>query len=147
MNKIYLLEYNKFYYYDPKDDENVEEIRKLGYFSTREKAEEIKKKIVSKNEYPEENLMIVPIEFKTSKKQKYVYVLSYGYSIKEKDEYDDYYYFFPPMTNRKKCLLLMKKLQNEKKYMHSKEKIYDEGTKYGFLITRIKIDEFYDLIR
>ena len=41
----------------------------------------------------------------------------------------------------------MKNLQNEKKYMHSKEKIYDEGTKYGFLITRIKIDEFYDLIR
>ncbi len=143
---IYRLEKFKFHYYDEKDDENVEDRFVLGYFCPYEelvKAIEVCKKYDIK----EDELAVHEFPLELSKNQKYIYELSYGYSILDSNSrYIDYDYVFTPQRNRKCCLELKADLQQDRKYQCSKEKIFDKETPDGFWIEKLQINKLYNVI-
>ena len=91
--KIYLLELVEFYYYDTKDDENVEDRWIIGYFLTLSKlVEAISKCFDLKKET--ERIVVTSFDIKLNYNQKFVYVLSYEYSYLLNNNYIDYSYVF-----------------------------------------------------
>lgn len=138
MKKIFLLEEKKFYYRDGTDGENVEDIDIIGYFSTKEIVSTAINKCINLGMKKEE-LVCSEYVFNT-KKQKYVYILFYEYSIKDERGYTDYFYKFQPQTNKKKCMQLKEELLKKDFYMPNKNKIFDDFTDRGFSIRKIMID-------
>lgn len=143
---IYCLQKYKFFYYDEKDDENVETCYLLGYFDSLQNVESAIT-VCKENGLSDDELKVEYFTLSLLKRQKYLYILSYGYSIlNEKGEYIDYEYVFEPKTNRKKCVELKKQLEEQPKYCHTKERIYDSETKKGFYIARFEINKLYSVI-
>lgn len=140
--KIYLLELVEFYYYDTKDDENVEDRWIIGYFLTLSKlVEAISKCFDLKKET--ERIVVTSFDIKLNYNQKFVYVLSYEYSYLLNNNYIDYSYVFDPQTNINKCKIMMNELKKQKKYAHNKRKLYDECSKQGFYFTKYRLDFNY----
>lgn len=143
---IYCLQKYQFFYYDEKDDENVETCYLLGYFNSLQSVENAIG-VCKENGISDDELKVERFNLSLSKRQKYLYILSYAYSvIDEKGEYTDYEYVFEPKTNRKKCLELKKQLEEQPKYCHTEERIYDPETMRGFYIARFEINELYSVI-
>lgn len=140
---IYCLQKYKFYYYDKLEDENVENILVLGYFNSKtflDNAVEICKK----HEINGNELRIIEYDIDLMKKQKYLYVLSYAYyTLPDDDTYNDYEYLFEPQTNKKKCLILKEKLKKNPKFMHNKNKSYEDYTIQGFFIEKFELNKLY----
>ena len=143
MNELFFLKHKIFYYKDPIDNENVEDIYIIGYF-TMEKINDAVKYCIEKG-IPRNELVIEKYKLNLRPNRKYIYVLSYEYSTKLKNgEYQDYYYIFEPMLSRKACVDLKLKLLKEKNYSNRKEKIYDIS-KDGFYISKEEINAIYHI--
>ncbi len=139
LKKLYLVEEWKFYYKDPIDGEDVEDIRLIGYFTTMDKVLNAIKVCINHGVKKEE-IRITEIEFE-AKNQKYVYILYYEYSIEGEEGFTDYYYNFEPLTNKKKCLQLKEKLLKDDFYKPTENKIFDDYTDRGFSIRKELIDD------
>lgn len=85
-------------------------------------------------------MSITQYELNLRKNQKNIYVISYEYSIKNRDKYTDYSYVFSPLESYKKCLLLIEDLKQNKKFSYNNKKIYLDDTDNGFYIEKVKID-------
>ena len=146
-NTVYCLEKYHFFYYDKEDDENVESRYLLGYFNCQSSLENALK-VCKLNGIQDDELKIEQFNLSLSKKQKYLYILTYSYSTRnEKGEYTDYEYIFEPKTNRKKCLELKEELCKQSKYSHTKKKIYDSETANGYYISRYEINKLYSVVQ
>ena len=143
---IYCLQKYRFFNYDEKDDENVEIWYLLGYFNSLEKVKDAIE-VCKANGISDDELRVETFELSLSKRQKYLYILTYAYSIlNAKEEYTDYDYVFEPKTNRKQCLELKAQLEKQPKYRHTYEKIYDSETINGFYIARYELNQLYSVI-
>lgn len=145
MGVIYRLEEVKWYRYDKTDEENVEDRRILGHFSSIEKLLGAVKAYISDG-IKEKNITISTFHDNFRSNQKYVYVLYHQYAIKnEKGQYIDYDYIFRPFSNREKCIELKNKLKNDKKYAFDNSRLYDIQPPDGFYISKEKIDYLYGI--
>lgn len=146
MDRIYLLEYRELYYHDDLDGEDVEYRSAIGYFSDMEKVNFAIKTCINHG-INATKLFVKEYPFIANKNQKYVYVLGYEFSIflERNNCYVDYFYNFIPLKNEKKCWDLMECLSKEKKYMKTPEKIFDDDSKYGFSVCKMKINLIYGL--
>ncbi len=143
---IYCLQKYRFFYYDEADDENVEIRYLLGYFNSPEKVKDAIE-VCKANGISDDELRVETFELSLSKRQRYLYILTYAYSIlNAKEEYTDYDYVFEPKTNRKQCLELKGQLEKQPKYRHTNEKIYDPDTMNGFYIARYELNQLYSVI-
>lgn len=141
---LYKLIIYDFSYYDPYDDEYVEDVSIVGYFTSREKLQDAIE-ICKKNGVKDNNLLIKAYDIKLSSHQKYIYELSYGYAIynAENDTYTDYYYnMLMPQKNKKLCLELKKTLLQEEKFAMADYKIYDCEPD-GFFIEKYILNKLY----
>lgn len=145
MKIIYRLEEVKYTFYDEFEDENIEERRLLGHFTTVEKLAEAINICISSG-IDRNNIFITSFYDQFSSNQKYVYILSHQYSLIENDKYVDYEYIFAPLSNRKKCLLLKTRLQKEKKYAFDEKRFYNLQPPDGFYISKQKINFLYGII-
>ena len=143
---IYRLEKFTFYYYDEKDGENVEDRCVLGYFYPREaltKAVDMCREFGIKDE----EIAVQECVLEVYRIPKYIYELSYAYSILDPDlQYIDYAYVFPPQRSYQRCLQLKAELQKEKKYQKSNDRIFDKETPDGFWIEKLQINKLYNVI-
>ena len=90
--RIFRLEKIKFYYYDKAEKENVEDLYVLGYFSSRE---ELDKAMLICKQYGIDGGELSVQEFlvELAENQKFIYELSYEYSVLNADgQYVDYSY-------------------------------------------------------
>ncbi len=146
MTTIYCLQKYRFFYYDEEDDENVETRYLLGYFNSSEKVKDAIE-VCKANGISDDELRVETFELSLSKRQKYLYILTYAYSIlNAREEYTDYDYVFEPKTNRKQCLELKEQLEKQLKYRHTSEKIYDSETVNGFYIACYELNKLYSVI-
>lgn len=145
LTTVYRLQKYKFYYYDSTDNENVEEGVILGYFDSNT---ELLKAIKICNKYgiSEEELKVDEFSVNISSNQKYLYILSYSYSLLIEGKYIDYDYVFEPKTSQKKCSDLKNKLLLEQKYQYNENKIYDSEMPDGFWVEKCKINKLYSVI-
>lgn len=144
---IYRLEKYKFHFHDTEDNEDVEERRVLGYFNS--KAELVHAIEISKqNDILESEILVKEFLLDLSIRQKYIYELSYSYSILTPDnEYVDYDYTFDPQKDRKKCRQLKETLAFQEKYKFNDKKIFDPKTCDGFWIEKYKLNKLYGVIK
>lgn len=139
MNSIYLVEERNFYYYDEKDQENVEENYIIGYFSTLEKAQKAISLCVEQG-ILRDKLFVEEIPLKYSRLQRNVYVLCYDYAIlDDNNEYQDYFYKFPPCTNRAQCMRQKAELLKQDKFSVKPYKIFYNSSD-GFYVDKIAIN-------
>lgn len=144
--KIFRLDKVKFYYYDSVDKENVEDSCVLGYFSSQE---ELDKALLVCKQYGVDKGELFVQEFfvELANNQKFIYELSYEYSVLNSDkQYVDYSYVFPPQRSREKCLDLKFELQKIGKYRLSQNKIVDKMTDEGFWIEKLKLNKLYSVV-
>ncbi len=144
--KIFRLDKVKFYYYDSVDKENVEELCVLGYFDSQE---ELDKALLVCKQYGIDKGELSVQEFfvELANNQKFIYELSYEYSVLNSDkQYVDYSYVFPPQRSREKCLELQIELQKLKKYRPSQNKIVDKMTDEGFWVEKLKLNKLYSVV-
>lgn len=140
MSKIYMVEFNRFYYFDQTDGEPVEDKYTVGYFTTKELAEMAIQKCITETKYNREEFKVVEYDIKLGKNQKYLYVLNYEFSILNSDGlYEDFYYKYTPQTNVKKCRDLKQYLVLNKMINKRENAIYDVS-KDGFYIDKIEIN-------
>ena len=140
MAKIYMVEFNKFYYFDNVDQEAVEDRETIGYFTSVELANNAIEICMNKLRYKRDEFNIIEYDIKCGRNQKYLYVLNYEYSIKnEKGEYEDFYYNFEPCSNKDKCIEMKNDLILNNKIKIKKNAIYDVSID-GFYIDKIKIN-------
>lgn len=143
-NILYRLCKCYFYYYDPIDDEYAEDITCMGCFTSRDKLQQAIE-TCKRNGLKEENIIIQSYEIKLSSRQKYVYVLTYGYATynEETDVYTDYYYnMLIPQKSKKLCVELKKKLLKEEKFAMADYKIYDYEPD-GFFVETYELNTLY----
>ncbi|MDO4378451.1 MAG: hypothetical protein Q4C64_04775 [Erysipelotrichia bacterium] len=100
---LYYIELYEYCYYDKIDDEIVENRSCVGYFFDERRKDKVVE-MCNKLKGKREEVIVTKYAFECSPNQKYVYELSYGYSIIRFGEYEDYYQWFEPMSSRKKCL-------------------------------------------
>lgn len=144
--KIFRLDKVKFYYYDSVDNENVEDLYVLGYFDSQE---ELDKALLVCKQYGVDKGELSVQEFfvELANNQKFIYELSYEYSVLNSDkQYVDYSYVFPPQRSREKCLGLKFELQKLKKYRPSQNKIVDKKTDQGFWIEKWELNKLYSVV-
>lgn len=140
---VYRLEKYKFYYHYLEDNEDVEERCVLGFFNSQF---ELKKAmlICENNGLNKTELAVNEFNMNIKKSQKYIYALSYSYSVINKDNnYIDYEYNFEPQKNRERCIALKEELKKNTKFQHNENKIYDVETLDGFWIERFAINKLY----
>lgn len=143
---IYRLEKVKFYRFDRKDQEAVEDRYLIGYFSSPEELEKAVA-ICEENGIPAKNLEAMRFDFTYIGKGKTVYELSYGYSIlNRKKQYVDYYYSFAPQNSVSACKKLKKEILKIDKFKPSPEKIFDDDMPDGFWIEKLSINKLYGVI-
>jgi len=137
-NMIYRLEKFKFYYYDNEENENVEDVYVLGYFTSYEQLENAIN-ICQNYGIKKEELRFFKFDLKLRDNQKYIYELSYSYSMLDSNmQYVDYSYVFAPQSCKKSCLQLKVDLQKDVKYQSNDKKIFDEETQDGFWIEKLE---------
>lgn len=144
--RIFRLEKIKFYYYDKAEKENVEDLYVLGYFSSRE---ELDKAMLICKQYGIDGGELSVQEFlvELAENQKFIYELSYEYSVLNADgQYVDYSYVFPPQRSRGRCLRLKTELQKQKKYRPESRKIVDITTDDGFWTEKCCLNKLYNVV-
>ena len=143
---IYRLDKVKFYRFDWKDKEEVEDRFKLGYFSSLEELDKAVA-ICVENDIPFKNLEAMRFDFDYKKNQKYIYELGYEYSIlNRKKQYVDYDYLFAPQNSLAACKKLKKEVLKIDKYKPAPEKIFDDEAPDGFYIEKLKLNKLYSVI-
>lgn len=143
---IFRLSKYTLYSYDEAEKENIEERQILGYFNS---IEEIKNSIwlCVKSGIDKNNLTVNAYSITLRKGQKYIYELSYSYSIQTTTgEYMDYEYIFDPQGNKLDCLKLKERLVRQPKFQPSSNKIFDSSMPDGFWIERYTINKLYTVI-
>lgn len=137
--KITLIELVSFEGIDETDNERIEDRYIVGYFFNQDKINDAILLCKEKKEKDEE-IVLTEYEMECSPNQKYVYVLSYEYTIIVNDQFQDFYYIFEPQSSKRKCFLMKQSLTKDKKYQRSPEKIYEDNTIDGFYIAKMEID-------
>lgn len=141
MDIIYLVEFLRYYYKDDTDNEDVEDRYTIGYFNSSKLAYKAIKECLEYDEkLNEKDFLITELNFKYTKKQKYLYVLNYEYSIiNDENLYEDFYYKYPPCKNKKECKEQKKIITNSKSFFKKENAIHDIS-KDGFYIDKILIN-------
>ena len=140
IKKIYFLQQKKYYGYDSADDENIEECMAIGYFTSL-KLVEIAKKICIDNGVDEINLDVQTFDVPLNNNQKFVYVLSHSYSIRQADGTFTYFeYLFEPQSSNTRCVELKEKLKLEPKYKYQANRDYSLYPPDGFCIDKYRLD-------
>ena len=143
---IYRLDKVKFYRFDWKDKEEVEERFNLGYFSSLEELDKAVAVCVE-NDVPFKSLEAMRFDFDYKKNQKYIYELGYEYSIlNKKKQYVDYSYLFAPQNSIAACKKLKKEVLKIDKYKPAPEKIFDDQAPDGFWLVKLKLNNLYGVI-
>lgn len=138
MTKIYMVEFNRFYYFDCSDQETVEDRYTIGYFTSIELANNAIERCIKETGYIQDEFNIIEYDIKCGRNQKYLYVLNYEFSIKnETGDYEDFYYKFEPSSNKNKCIDMKRELIDNNKIKNNA--IYDVSID-GFYIDKIKIN-------
>ena len=141
MSKIYFVQKVKYYGYDDEEDENIEECLIIGYFSSLDIVEKVVNLCI------ENGLLISEIVVKSfdvdlNRNQKYVYVVTHDYSIREENgTFIDYEYIFEPKSSRAECEALKCKLKELPKYKYSQDRDYSITPPDGLYICRYKINQ------
>ena len=136
---IYFVQQKIYYGYDASDDEDIEDCRIVGYFSSKEKALQAKQVCIDNN-IPDEQIEIKEFIVELNNNQKSIYVVGHEFAIKVDDSYTDYTYTFEPLSNRNKCKTLIDNLKKEDKYRFSEDRCYDAFPPDGFVITKYELD-------
>ena len=145
-NLIFRLDKYIYFYHDNEDDENVEERYVLGYFTSKENLQKAIK-ICEQNEINKKELKVHEFLLSYTRRRKYIYELSYEYTIlNEKHQYIDYSYIFPPQISKDLCIQEMKLLLKEEKYKPTNNKIFDSATSNGFWIEKLQLNKLYNVI-
>lgn len=140
MTKIYMVEFNRFYYFDCYDKEAVEDRYTIGYYTFIELANNAILKCMNETGYKREEYNIIEYDILCGRNQKYLYVLNYEFSIKnEQGEYEDFYYKFEPCSNKSKCLDMKNELIQNDKIKIKNNAIYYASID-GFYVDKIKIN-------
>lgn len=143
---IYKLERVKFYRFDWKDKEPVEDRYLVGYFTSLEELDKAVA-ICVENDIPFKSLEAMRFDFDYIKNRNYIYELTYGFSIiNQKKQYVDYYYSFAPQNSIAACKKLKKEILKLDKYKPSSEKIFDDEWLDGFYIEKLKLNKLYSVI-
>lgn len=140
MTKIYMVEFNRFYYFDCSDQEAVEDRYTIGYFTSIELANNAIERCIKETGYMRDEFNVIEYDVKCGRNQKYLYVLNYEFSIKnKKGDYEDFYYKFEPCSNKNKCIDMKLELIHNNKIKIKNNAIYDVSID-GFYIDKIKIN-------
>ena len=143
---IYRLDKVKFYRFDWKDKEPVEDRFVLGYFSSLEELDKAAP-ICVENGVPFDDLEAMRFDFDYIKNRNYIYELSYEYAIlNRKKQYVDYSYLFAPQNCISACKKLKKEVLKIDKYKPSPEKIFEDYMPGGFYIAKLKLNKLYGVI-
>lgn len=143
IKKIYLLQQKEYYGYDSADGENVEECMVVGYFTSLKLVDDAKKNCID-NGVDERNLEVQTFEIPINNNQKFVYILSHSYSIRQADgTFSDFEYIFEPQSNNAKCLKFKEKLKLEPKYKNQANRDYSLYPPDGFCVDKYRLDCIY----
>lgn len=143
--KIYLLERYEYYGFDKAEKENIEKCYILGYYDLKK---ELEKGIETCNRHgiKKDEIRVVPYTVNIRKGQKNIYILTYEYSLLNKnEEFIDYEYIFAPKRSRRKCVQMKKKLKRIKKYSYSDKKIYVSKSTEGYWISKYCLNKLYSV--
>ena len=142
---IYRLDKYKFYAHDIEDGEDDEERFVLGYFNSRNKLEEAIETCISHG-IKRNELDIHKFGLICSQRRKFIYELSFGYTLlMPEGRFTDYAYVFPPQLSKQDCVKLKLELKKESKYQGGENKVFDFSPD-GFWIERFKLNELYNVI-
>lgn len=143
IDKIYFLQQKKFYGYDSLDNENIEECMVIGYFTSLTLVD-LAKEICIRNGVDEKNIEVQEFNVLIKKNQKFIYVLSHSYSIKEPNgTFTDFEYIFEPQSNNAKCIELKEKLKLNSKYKFKENRDYSVYPPDGFFVDKYKLNCIY----
>ena len=81
MSKIYFVQEVKYYGYDDKEDENIEECLIIGYFSSLDIVEKVVNLCIENGLFNSE-IVVKSFDVDLKRNQKYVYVITHDYSIR-----------------------------------------------------------------
>ena len=141
---IYRLDKYKFYAHDIEDGEDDEERFVLGYFNSRNKLEEAIETCINHG-IKRNELDVNEFELICLARRKFIYELSFGYTLQKSDGgYIDYAYVFPPQLSKKDCLKLKFELKKEPKYQGGENKVFDFPPD-GFWIEKIQLNKLYNV--
>jgi hypothetical protein len=145
--QVYHLEKYKYFYTDVSDGERVEDRLTLGFFSSKNELDSAIEICISSG-ISKEDLRIQTYTLNLRKHQKYVFLLSYGYSIENDSDgsYVEYYDIFSPQSDLKTCVQLKEKLLKEDRYQKRIDKIYDSEMPDGFWIEPYKLNRLYNVV-
>ena len=102
---------------------------------------EIAKKICIDNGVDEINLDVQTFDVPLNNNQKFVYVLSHSYSIRQADGTFTYFeYLFEPQSSNTRCVELKEKLKLEPKYKYQANRDYSLYPPDGFCIDKYRLD-------
>ena len=143
---IFRLSEYKFYSYDEVDKENIEERRILGYFSSEEMLNDSIRLCIESG-IDESCLSINAYSLILRKGQRYIFELSYSYSVKTTSgNYVDYDYIFEPKASKDDCLKLKKRLVRQYKFQPTTAKIFDPSVPAGCWVERYDINKLYSVV-
>ena len=141
MSKIYFVQEVKYYGYDDKEDENIEECLIIGYFSSLDIVEKVVNLCIENGLFNSE-IVVKSFDVDLKRNKKYVYVITHDYSIREENgTFTDYEYIFEPKSSRAECEALKCKLKELPKYKYSQDRDYSITPPDGFYISRYKINQ------
>ena len=141
MSKIYFVQKVKYYGYDDEEDENIEECLIIGYFSSLDIVEKVVNLCIE-NGLLNSEIVVKSFDVDLNRNQKYVYVITHDYSIREENgTFTDYEYIFEPKSSRAECEALKCKLKELPKYKYSQDRDYSITPPDGFYICRYKINQ------
>lgn len=142
--KIYRIDKFKFYGYDIENREDDEERFVLGYFNLRNELEEAIKVCINYGINRDE-IDIKEFELSCTKQRKFIYELSFGYTLlKPNGGFIDYSYVFPPQLSKQDCLKLKSDLKKDSKYQGGANKIFDFPPD-GFWIEKMQLNKLYNV--
>ncbi|MBO4354201.1 MAG: hypothetical protein J5860_04600 [Clostridia bacterium] len=123
---FYFLEYN-----DGKTD------RTVGYFSSPEKLAVAKEACASAG-VGADKLAVTEYSVDVGNNQKFLYALTFVYSVSENGEYVDHVTHFEPKTTERECEWSKYKLLRDPAYQLTDGRIYQ--TRDGFKTEKLQID-------
>ncbi|MDR1697439.1 MAG: hypothetical protein LBR37_00775 [Erysipelotrichaceae bacterium] len=141
---LYFLKYVIFYRYDHEDNENVEEIFPVGFFSSKKKTlgaidECLEFKGTNKEYFQIEKFRI---EFNESLKK--IYFVQHEFAIyRENGDIIDYHYYFTPKATENEAIALCEKMKKKRKYKYNENRDYSTYPPDGFIIDDWTIDKNY----
>lgn len=142
---IYRLSEYRFYGIDPSDGERVEERRILGYFSDRSKLAEALL-ACRRCGIGEEETAVEEFSVPLRRGRRFLYELSYEFSLRRGENVEDFYDIFGPQKSRWQCLRLKRRLQrSHPRFRPAEGKEYTQSYD-GFWIERYEIDKLYSVL-